>query len=318
MKKTTTKTLLWAGGILIALIVAAPMFTGNLEQEALNEETRKRLDGSFIALSDGVTHYELKGGAEGDDGQPTIVLIHGNAVPYCAWDYTINALADAGFRVLRYDVFGHGFSDRPELPRYDRELYDRQLTELLDALDITEPVSLAGTSQGGSISIHFAARHPERVKKIALLAPLFDTFQGKQMVRLLRIPGIGEYMMGLMGDKSLTNPASGFASQEERPELVQKLRAQVHYKGKKRAVLANMRGNALDNATELYAEVKRLGIPVLLAHGRDDRAITAESISALREMMPDVEYHEFDKAGHLAQYEIPEQMNPVLINFFTQ
>jgi len=80
--------------------------------------------------------------------EKTIVLIHGNAAPYVTWDNTVSALIAAGFRVLRYDLFGHGFSDRPELYRYNRDLYDNQLVELLTKLAISEPVYLVGTSQG--------------------------------------------------------------------------------------------------------------------------------------------------------------------------
>ena len=83
--------------------------------------------GSFVKLSAGVTHYELRGDTEGD----CVVLIHGNAAPYVSWDNTIEDLGAAGFRVLRYDLFGHGYSDRPRLDRYNRHFYNTQLAELL-------------------------------------------------------------------------------------------------------------------------------------------------------------------------------------------
>ncbi len=85
--------------------------------------------GSFVALSDGCTHYEL-GGPQ--DGRP-VALVHGFSVPYFIWDPTFRFLADSGFRVLRYDLFGRGFSDRPHL-RYDIDLFCKQLRELLDIL----------------------------------------------------------------------------------------------------------------------------------------------------------------------------------------
>jgi pimeloyl-ACP methyl ester carboxylesterase len=45
------------------------------------------------------------------------------------------ALANAGYRVLRYDQYGRGLSDRPNI-EYTADVYDRQLGELLDALHI--------------------------------------------------------------------------------------------------------------------------------------------------------------------------------------
>ena len=118
---------------------------GTRHQE-LTAETRRRSGGDFVELAAGVTHYELRG----DEEAETVVLIHGNAAPSATWEYTIGPLCDAGFRVLRYDVFGHGLSDRPALKTYDRRLYTTQLKDLLQRLDITLPVGLVGSSQGAA------------------------------------------------------------------------------------------------------------------------------------------------------------------------
>ena len=144
----------------------------------LTAETRKELPGSFVELSAGVTHYELRGDPEGD----CVVLIHGNAAPYVSWDNTIEDLGAAGLRVLRYDLFGHGYSDRPKLGTSDRHFYNTQLAELLSRLEIPYPILVMGTSQGGAIGACFASENPGAVGKLALLAPLFDDFEGSQSV----------------------------------------------------------------------------------------------------------------------------------------
>jgi pimeloyl-ACP methyl ester carboxylesterase len=282
------------------------------KKTTLNEQTREHLDGEFIGLSDGITHYELKG----DVGAQPIVLVHGNAVPAVSWDNTVDALVGAGFRVLRYDVFGHGFSDRPNLKRYNRGLYDKQLADLLDELAITDPVYMAGTSQGGSIGVYFAAKHKGRVNKLALLSPLFDSFEAVGRVALLKIPLIGEFIIRLVGDEKLIDPSEGLYSDGEKDALISRLKEHLRYEGKRRAVLANLRGNALSDATEFYMEVKGQGIPMLLTWGKEDRSISGESMSRLRELIPTIEYHEFENAAHLAHYESPERINPVLIDFF--
>ncbi len=298
--------------IIMAIILAMPFMVGNLEQEELNERTRARLDGEFIELSGGVTHYELKG----EQGPKTIVLVHGNTAPSVTWDNTVDALVEAGFKILRYDVFGHGFSDRPDIETYDRDVYDTQLVELLDALVITRPVYMAGTSQGGCISVYFAAKHPGSVEKLALLAPFFESFEGAGAAALLKTPIIGEYLIRLVGDKNLIDPSKGLYSDEKAAALIENLKAQLHYKGKKKAVLANLRGNALEDATEFYGEVKKQDIPILLTWGTQDQSISGTSINALRDVIPAIEYYELDNAAHLAHYEFPERLNPILINFF--
>ena len=144
----------------------------------------------FVELSDGKTHYQIAGPNTGR----TVVLIHGIAVPCGIWDTTTNDLVTAGFKVLRYDLYGRGRSDRPKV-RYDHLLFDRQLSELLAKLEIDTPVDLVGLSLGALISLVFTDRHPEKVRKICLIDPvgfgLILPFEAK----LVRLPILGEFIM---------------------------------------------------------------------------------------------------------------------------
>ncbi|MEZ5157211.1 MAG: alpha/beta hydrolase [Candidatus Nanopelagicales bacterium] len=281
----------------------------------LTVETRKGLPGDFVELSAGVTHYEVQGDPDGE----TVVLIHGNAAPYVTWDGTIGDLTKAGFRVLRYDLFGHGFSDRPNLPAYDRHFYNVQLADLLNRLGITSPVLVVGSSQGGSIGACFASQHPGRVKKLALLAPFFDELPGSQSLvyRLLTTPPLGELVMRLISDRKLTDLSDDVVDADIRSALEHDAVQQFRFRGKHRAFLANLRGDALKDATGCYQGVKEQGIPVLLAWGTSDQKLPAESMRRLRDLIPDIEYHELEGAGHLAHYEYPERVNPILIRFLT-
>lgn len=110
-------------------------------------------------LSDGVTHYELGGPR---DGNP-IVLVDGFSVPYFIFDLTFDFLVNAGFRVLRYDSIGRGFSDKPNVD-YDIHLFVRQLKDLLDALELKQ-IDLVGLSMGGPITATFISKYPQYVNK---------------------------------------------------------------------------------------------------------------------------------------------------------
>ncbi|MDN4476416.1 alpha/beta hydrolase [Demequina sp. SYSU T00192] len=279
----------------------------------LTAETRQGLPGSFLDLPTGVTHYELVG----DRDAPTVVLVHGNAAPYVTWDRTVAGLVDAGLRVLRYDVLGHGFSDRPDLPTYDRSLYDTQLTELLDALGITGPVRMAGSSQGGSIAACFAASHPGRVSRLALLAPFFDDLPGSGSVlfRIVTARGLGELAQRIVPDRRLADLADAMVDPGAREALQPEVMRQFEFEGKRRAVLANLRGDALRPATACYQAVKEQGIPVLLTYGTEDQKLPEAQMRRLREFLPDLEYREIEGVGHLAHYELPDVVTPILARF---
>lgn len=281
----------------------------------LTAEARRGRPGSFVRLSAGVTHYELRG----DAGAETVVLIHGNAAPYVTWDRTVGDLTTAGLRVLRYDLFGHGFSDRPTLRTYNRHFYNVQLAELLSRLDIRTPVLVVGTSQGGSVGACFAAENPGTVRKLALLAPYFDDLPGSRgpALRLVRTPLVGELLMQLMGERKLADLSDALVDVDARAVLQPEVLEQFRFRGKRRAILANLRGDALRDATPCYRGVRDQGTPVLLTLGTSDRKIPRESMGRLRDLLPGVEYHEVEAAGHLAHYELPDRVNPILIRFLT-
>src|SRR5690606_38411716 len=73
-------------------------------------------------------------------------------------------LSQRGFRVLRYDQFGRGLSDRPSMT-YDSALYTRQLEELTRHLGI-ERMHLVSWSMGGIIASHYALAAPNRVASL--------------------------------------------------------------------------------------------------------------------------------------------------------
>nr|WP_269813680.1 alpha/beta hydrolase [Ornithinimicrobium sediminis] len=285
------------------------------KRQELTAEVRRGLPGNFLELSAGFTHYELQGDADAE----TVVLIHGNAAPYVTWDRTTGALTGAGLRVLRYDLFGHGLSDRPRRRTYDRRFYNAQLEELLQRLDISGPVHAVGTSQGGSIATCFASEKPGRVRRLALLAPLFDEVPGSRgvAVRLIRTPVLGELLMRVLSDAKLADLSDAVVDVETRAALQPDVLEQFRFRGKRRAILANLRGDALQDATACYQGVKDQRIPVLLMWGTLDQKLPPEPIGRLRNLLPDMEYHELEGAGHLAHYEFPERVGPLLVRFLT-
>ena len=164
------------------------------ETKELNEDTRREATGSFVQLTDGVTHYELSNSQQGR----TVVLVHGFSVPYFIYDPTFEFLTKSGFRVVRYDLFGRGFSDRPRT-RYNIDLFVRQLGDLLNALRLTRPVTLVGLSTGGPITTTFTALHPERVDKLVLIDPIGARHLPiSRILRVASMPIVGEAVISLV------------------------------------------------------------------------------------------------------------------------
>jgi len=81
----------------------------------------------------------------------------------------IQALADAGYRVIALDLPPFGYSQRPENQRYDRPAQAARILGLLDALELDQVV-LVGHSFGGGPTLEAALMAPERVTRLALVA----------------------------------------------------------------------------------------------------------------------------------------------------
>src|SRR5262249_13103799 len=157
----------------------------------------------------------------------------GFSVPYYIWDPTFDALTKAGFRVLRYDYYGRGFSDRPEIP-YTQDLYVRQLHELLEATHLTGPINLAGLSVGAAIVTAFAAKHPDRVRTLVYLDPAFRT--PRPISAIEAMPGLWEFFTVLTDERFWArSQLADFLRPERFPEWPAKYEVQMQYRGFRRA-----------------------------------------------------------------------------------
>ncbi len=281
------------------------------ETRDLDDAARAQASGSFIQLSDGCTHYQL-GGPE--KGRP-VVLVHGFSVPYIIWDPTFQALVSAGFRVLRYDLFGRGFSDRPRR-KYDNSLFVRQLNELLETLQLSR-INLVGLSMGGAIAAAFTVRYPSRIRKLALIDPVgTQPMPLNLLYRAAILPGISELIFGLAGSgRMVRSLASDFFDPAHVAMLQDQYRVQMQFRGFKRAILSTLRSKTLNGFPDVYEQLSKLNTPILLLWGRNDQTLPFAQSRPILELIPRVEFHAIEDCGHIPHYERPAIVNPILIRF---
>jgi pimeloyl-ACP methyl ester carboxylesterase len=95
---------------------------------------------------------------------PDLVMVHGLTGNLAVWHLRIVPELTDRFRVLTYDLRGHGHSDTPPAG-YTPDDMAEDLLALLDALEIERPL-IAGHSYGADIALYHALRHPERVREV--------------------------------------------------------------------------------------------------------------------------------------------------------
>ena len=114
--------------MIIALLVFSAFFVLPVLKEAikkkLGEKERTNAPGNFVTLSRGVVHYRWLGAEKGD----LVVCIHGLTTPSFVFEGLASHYADIGKRVLVYDHYGRGYSDRPTA-KQDKTFFINQLDD---------------------------------------------------------------------------------------------------------------------------------------------------------------------------------------------
>ncbi len=287
---------------------------GNVETKALTDDSRAVLPGQFIELSQGYVNFDTQGP---QNGQP-VLLIPGISLPRVVWQQTAGALAEAGYWVIDYDIFGRGFSDRPNVD-YGPDLYNRQIHDLLTAFNITAPVHVVGLAYGGLLAVKYSEANPESVASLTLIAPDGLGTEIPLYARMLKIPGIGKllgaYIFGAFGerllDKRLQRYTDAGASMEA---IIGGLKASMQFKGFMRALVSSIIYTPLETAEEAFQTVDKQGTKTLIIWGKND-PITPLSISEkITAAMPHAQLQVFD-AGHLPHHETPDTVNQAIVAF---
>lgn len=303
----------WGMGIVIGLFLllgGLEIFNG-VENRELDQISRTEGGGSLIELDQGVVHYYL----EGPDDAPLVVLIHGFSVPSYVWEPTTVYLNKNGYRTLRYDLYGRGFSDRPDLV-YDITLFEDQLAGLIDRLQLNGPVSVVGLSMGGPVAARYANKYPDQVAGVILISPEVTQTTNRDIFPM-NIPGVGEYLMSAVMEPYILPKlqAGDFTHPENFPDWEAKYRVQMQFKGTGRALLSTIRELVKLNPELEYQALQRTYLPVMLIWGDADQTIGTDQIDVLQQIMPELEIRIVEDGGHLVHYENSAKVNSELIDF---
>ncbi len=295
-----------ATSLIIALFLLVYYRVQNIETETIGFEDRKMVGESFIQLTDGITYYE----SAGADTGKVILLIHGFSVPSYIWGATFSELGKNGFHVIRYDEFGRGFSDRPNV-EYKPELYRRQLFELIEKLNLKKPISLAGLSFGGAVVSDFIAYYPDMVDKVILVDPVY------RFGNINTPEAIVNYKMAIDPDKQAQGQLDDFKYPKKFPNWVHDYKVQMQYKGFRHAIISTLTSYPASSILSNYDRLNALHKKVLLIWGKEDKTVTFNYSDSLRKRLQ-CDFLAVDDVSHLPHLEKPTLVNNRIISFLRQ
>ena len=305
------KIILISAAVVVVIVFAINglFLIADTERYTLDEAARKNVSGSFVQLTDGITHYELAG----SDTGKVVVLVHGFSVPYYIWDSTFVKLVNEGYRVLRYDEYGRGFSDRPDKV-YEASLLRQQLEELLTQLNIQSIHTIAGLSFGGPVVTDFAIHHPNQVDKVILVDPFYP-LESAEPTKPSYPESFMRFMMALSPEDMVNGQLTDLKYPERFPQWAEQYKVQMQYKGFRQALISTRLHYATPEKMRAnYKELNELHKPILLIWGKEDSTTPFNSSDELRKMVQ-TEFMPVDDAAHLPHMEKASEVNARIIEF---
>jgi pimeloyl-ACP methyl ester carboxylesterase len=249
----------------------------------------------FITI-DGVRfHYRDEGSG------PVVLLIHANFANLIDWDPWVDALKDR-YRVVRLDMTSHGLTGPDPTGDYTLERTMSLLEQFIDTLELG-PMTIGGTSLGGTVAMRYAAKHPDRVERLILLSP--GALEGRERNREGGLPKAA-YVLTAILPRALPEYMlrSGFGKPENLPpELVDRWYDFWMREGQRKAQLDRL---AQYEAGDIEGIVRSIRVPVLLLWGEDNQTAHFSHAGVFRELLtdaPSVTFVSYPGLGHMAVQE---------------
>lgn len=244
----------------------------SLESNGYGTNTRV---GKYADINGIKLYYEIYG-----SGEP-LLLIHGNNESIASFDEQIPELAKS-YMVIALDSRGQGNSTL-DSTKLTYELFAEDVNKFLAYLNLKQ-VNVLGWSDGGNIALILALKHPERIRKIAVMA-------------------------AVLYNKSTSIPDN--INNAIRKQLAEMEREKVsvydmNYRLKKLLLTEpNINPETLTN----------MQVPALIMAGKND-IVKEEHTKLIAQKIPQSTLRIFKGTGHEAPKDIPEEFNKTVLEFF--
>lgn len=246
-----------------------------------------------------------------DRGQGTpLLLVHGFPLDHSMWSGQIAGLSDV-CRVVAPDLRGFGQSDVTDGTVAMAQMAD-DLAELLDGLDVAEPVVFCGLSMGGYVAWEFFKRHRDRLRALVLCdtRAVCDPPEVAQTRRTTAAKVLAEGPQSLVD--GMVPKLFGKATIANRPEIIDQTR-QVMMATAPQGIAAAALGMA--ERIDAGSLLPQIDCPALIVVGEEDAISTVEEMRTIAEAISHARFVEIAGAGHMSPLEAPDAVNEAIRAF---
>jgi pimeloyl-ACP methyl ester carboxylesterase len=249
---------------------------------------------------DGKEVFAGTGGREFDPALPAIVFLHGAGFDHTGWALLARAFAHHGFTVLAPDLPGHGRSAGPALSSI-AALAD-WTAKLMDAAGL--PVArLVGHSMGSLVALETAARHPQKVNGLALIATAAPMRVSDELLNAARANDHAAIDMISLWSEGYHATLGG----SEAPGLWM-LGSAVRLLERTRPGVLFADLSACNDYGDALAAAAKVTVPVIVIQGSRDLMTPLRGGKAIAEAVPASRLMVIEGAGHMLMSERPDEV----------
>jgi pimeloyl-ACP methyl ester carboxylesterase len=306
------KRILFIGSasFIVLLFLVYVIINNKQESLVMNGVAREQAPGKFITLSDGVTHYQRLGTQQ----DTTLLFIHGGGITGSElWQQNADYFSNKGYDVLLYDLYGRGYSDRIAI-EHTPALFSRQLTELLDSLQIRGPLNIISMSMGSLVALDFVTQNSGSVHTITMIDPaITGDYRANP---LLKIPVVSNLLMTFYWyPRAIENQRKEFVNQQIFETYSKRLKYFSDFAGYKQTNYSTWMH--MLNQSKLHVLSTLAKNKVLLVYGSQDPYFSKQNASLLSQTYPSLRIEAIENTGHMPHVEKPAAVNAIIDKFLT-
>jgi pimeloyl-ACP methyl ester carboxylesterase len=285
-------------GLLIALWMYRDVPADVLEDKYANDASR------FMNVAGVRLHYRDEGNRDG----PALLLLHANFASLLGWEPWVEALKD-DYRIVRFDFTSHGLTGPDPSGDYTMERTLEITEKFIDAMQL-ETFSIGGTSMGGTVSLLYTSKHPERIENLILLSP--GALEGREQKERGDIPEAA-YVLKYIMPRALPEfmLRSNFVDETKLSDaLIDQWYEIWRREGQREAQLDRLRQYKVPALEDIISSIER---PVLLLWGEQNNTAKFEQSTEFIELLenaPSIDFVSYPEVGHMAVQEAGAEIAP--------
>ena len=248
----------------------------------------------------------------GNPNGAEILFIHGFSQSHLSWSRQVTSELANNFRMITYDIRGHGESDKPLDQAYykDHKRWAEELKTVIEGAKLKNPV-LVGWSYGARIIAEYLMEYGDQgiagINFVAAFTKVVPEFLGPGAVtaRKMASENLAE---------NIENTLLFLKLSTAKPLPPDELEMMLAYN---MVVPAKVRSHLMARPTPYEEGLKKLKVPVLVTHGLEDRVALIPTAHYTLSVVPKARASFYENAGHMPFWENAPRFNRELAEFVT-